>query len=77
MQTENNKSLICILVDKKYKFCYCATSRVSNWLHLKLKFANYLYLNQGMSMSDAKKHLNKTYDLNFSLTHVINLIDSL
>ena len=46
-------------------------------INQKLEFANYLYLNQGMSMTDAREHLNKTYDLNFSLTHVINLIESL
>ena len=43
----------------------------------KLFFANHLYLNQGMSMTDAKKYLNKTFNLDFSLTHVINIVNSL
>ena len=43
----------------------------------KLEFGNYLYLNPGMSMTEAKMYLNKTYNLNFSLTHVINIVESL
>lgn len=43
----------------------------------KLFFANHLYLNQGMSMTDAKKYLNKTFNLDFSLPHVINIVNSL
>ena len=45
--------------------------------HQKLYFGNHLYLNQGMSMTEAQKYLNKKYDLNFSLTHVINIVDGL
>lgn len=43
----------------------------------KLEFGNYLYLNQGISMTEAKNHLNESCNLNFSLTHIINLVETL
>ena len=43
----------------------------------KLFFANHLYLNQGLSMTEAKEYLNKRFYLDFSLTHVINIVESL
>ena len=46
-------------------------------INQKLEFANYIYLNQGISMTEARKYLNKKFNLNFSLTHVINIVTSL
>ena len=46
-------------------------------INQKLEFANHIYLNQGMSMTEARNYLNKQFNVNFSLTHVINLVKSL
>ena len=46
-------------------------------INQKLEFANHLYLNEGISMTEAKKYLNNQFNLDFSLTHVINLVESL
>ena len=45
--------------------------------HQKLFFANHLYLNPGLSMTEAKEYLNERFYLDFSLTHVINIVESL
>ena len=43
----------------------------------KLFFANHLYLNPGLSMTEAKEYLKTHYYLEYSLTQVINIVNSL
>lgn len=50
-------------------------SKLTNYQ--KLFFANHLYLNPGISMTEAKEYLKTHYCLQYSLTQVINIVNSL